>query len=117
MATPRFSRPFVAVTLLVCALLVTPHSLADSYARIVRLCDIDGTVEIDRNNGGNFEKALQNMPITKGVRLRTGSSGRAEVEFENGSVIRLVGDSTVEFNQLSLRTNGERLSEMRVADG
>jgi FecR protein len=118
MAIPRFTRSVVAAAaLFVCGLLVTPSSFADSYARIVRLSDIDGTVDIDRHNGNGFEKALQNMPITQGARLRTGSSGRTEVEFENGSVIRLVGDSSVEFDQLSLRTSGERLSEMRVADG
>src|SRR5512147_1159734 len=98
MAIPRFSRSLVAAMLFVCGLLITPYSFADSYARIVRLSDIDGAVDIDRNNGSGFEKALQNMPITQGVQLRTGPAGRAEIEFENGSVLRLVGDSKVEFN-------------------
>jgi hypothetical protein len=103
--------------LFVCGLLATPHSFADSYARIVRLSDIDGSVEIDRNTGSGFEKAIQNMPITQGVRLKTGSSGRAEIEFENGSVFRLASDSEVEFSQLALRSNGDRISEMRVNEG
>jgi hypothetical protein len=113
----RFPRSLVVAALVMFGILVTPHSFADSYTRIVRLSDIDGSVDIDRNNGGGFEKALQNMPITQGVRLRTGPAGRAEVEFENGSVMRLVGDSSVEFSELSLRSNGDRLSEMRVAGG
>jgi hypothetical protein len=98
-------------------LLITPSSFADSYARIVRLSDIDGTVDVDRNTGNGFERALPNMPITQGVRLKTGISGRAEVEFENGSTIRLAGDSSIDFTQLSLRSNGEYVNEIQVGDG
>ena len=110
----------MAKTVLLLALLsilLTPVSFADSYARIVRLSDVDGTVDIDRNTGQGFERALLNSPITQGVRLKTGISGHAEVEFENGSIIRLVGDSSVDFTQLSLRTNGEHVNEIQVGEG
>ncbi len=109
----------MAKTVLLLALLlcISPASFADSYARIVRLSDVDGTVDIDRNTGQGFERALLNSPITQGVRLKTGISGHAEVEFENGSIIRLVGDSSVDFTQLSLRTNGEHVNEIQVGDG
>jgi FecR protein len=117
MATQRFSLSTVAVALFVCALLAAPLSYADSYARIVRLSDIGGTVEIDRNTGSGFEKALLNMPVTQGVQLKTGPSARAEVEFENGSVLRLVNDTAVEFSKLSLGDKGDRLSEIHVNRG
>src|SRR3954470_14069847 len=117
MANKLLSRALIAGALLLCVLLITPQSFADSYARIVRLSDIDGNVEVDRATGQGFEKALLNMPITQGVRLKTGLSGRAEVEFENGSVIRLVGDTAVDFTQLSLRTNGDHLNEIQIENG
>ena len=117
MANKPLSRALMAGALLFCVLLITPQSFADSFARIVRLSDMEGSVDVDRGTGQGFEKALLNMPITQGVRLKTGLSGRAEVEFENGSVIRLVGDSGVSFTQLSLRTNGEHVNEIQVEDG
>jgi hypothetical protein len=117
MKNQRVSYALLAVALAISALLMTPVSYADSYARIVRLSDVDGDVQIDRNTGNGFEKAVPNMPITQGVRLQTGQDGRAEVEFENGSVIRFTGDSSAEFSQLSLRSNGDRANEVRVNDG
>ena len=117
MAKPRVLPALIAIAVVVCALLVTPASFADSYVRIVRLSDIDGSVQIDRNTGHGFEKAIQNMPITQGVRLKTDSDGKAEVEFENGSVVRIASGASVTFSQLSLQSDGKRLSEIRVTDG
>ena len=117
MTRTRFPHAPLAVAVFLGLLLLSTLSFADSYVRIVRLSDMSGDVEIDRNSGHGFEKALMNMPITQGVRLRTGNSGRAEVEFENGSVIRLVGNSTVGFTALSLRGEGQRLSEMQIGEG
>jgi hypothetical protein len=118
MATRRVLKALVLAGVSFCLLCIsTPASYADSYARIVRLSDIEGSVQIDRNTGQGFEKAIQNMPITQGVRLQTGMTGRAEVEFENGTSLRLAENSEVEFSQLSLRSEGQRVSEVRVNDG
>jgi len=111
MAHTRFLRIILGLVL------VSAFGFADSYVRIVRLSDLNGDVEIDRNSGHGFEKALMNMPITQGVRLQTGSNGRAEIEFENGSVIRLAGNCAVGFTALSLRGEGQRVSEMQVGEG
>ena len=51
-------------------------SFADSQARIVRLSQVDGDVQIDRNTGQGYEKAFINLPVTQGAKLRTGA-GRA----------------------------------------
>ena len=109
-----FGRKILPIAI-VTALLLTGMAFADSYARIVRLSDVDGTVQIDRNTGDGFEKAIQNMPVTQGVALRT-EDGRAEAEFENGSVIRLTPDSQVQFNTLSLR-DGKRITDVKIDRG
>ena len=114
MATRRVLFALLAACVL---LLVMPVSFADSHARIVRLSDIEGSVQIDRNTGQGFEKAIMNMPITHGVRLQTGDSGRAEVEFENGSALRLAENTSVEFSDLSLRSDGQRVTDVRLNDG
>lgn len=117
MAKARWSFALPIAALAIFALLTAQNLYADSNARIVRLSDVEGSVQIDRNTGHGFEKAIQNMPITQGVRLETGMTGRAEVEFENGSVLRLAGDSSVQFSNLTLRSNGDQVNEVRVNDG
>ena len=99
-----------------CLLIASQISFADSHVRIVRLSEIEGSVQIDRNTGQGFEKAIMNMPITEGMRIRT-NSGRAEVEFENGSVLRLADDSSVQFDKLTRGDDGQMINDVRVNDG
>ncbi|MGB8770839.1 MAG: DUF6600 domain-containing protein [Candidatus Korobacteraceae bacterium] len=91
-------------------------SFANSQVRIVRLSDVRGEVQIDRNTGQGFEPALLNLPVTEGVRLRTGS-GFAEVEFEDNSTLRLTPDTIVEFPRLQLRQSGAKASTVNVETG
>ena len=88
--------------------LFTVPSFADSQARIVRLGDVQGDVQIDRNTGQGFEKAFLNLPITQGVKLRVGKDSRAAVEFEDGSTLRLTPDTVIDFPQLSLHDSGTK---------
>jgi FecR protein len=90
--------------------------LAASQARIVRLSDIQGTVQIDRNTGQGFEKALLNLPITEGTTLRT-ASGLAEVEFEDDSSLRIIPSTTIAFPQLELLNSGATASTVNLREG
>ena len=92
-------------------------TFADSQIRMVRLSQVDGTVQIDRNSGNGFEKAIPNMPITQGVRLQTGSYGRAEVEMEDGTTIRLAPDTAMSFPELVLHDSGVRASTAQLTLG
>ena len=74
MSTRKMSAAF-AVAVLACWLAVP--SFADSQARIVRLSQVDGDVQIDRNTGQGYEKAFINLPITQGNKLRAGQQARA----------------------------------------
>jgi hypothetical protein len=104
-----------AVTFLACWLAVP--SFADSQARIVRLSQVDGDVQIDRNTGQGYEKAFVNLPITQGVKLRSGNQGRAEVEFEDGSTLRITPGTVVEFSELARRDSGARASGVNLQTG
>ena len=106
-----------SIQLVFAVLLLSSFAFADSQVRIVRLSSVDGDVQIDRNSGAGWEKAFLNLPITQGVKLQTGSEGRAEVEFEDGSVVRLAPKSLVEFTRLSLRDSGSRVSGVTVQSG
>ena len=92
-------------------------AMADSQARIVRLSDVQGIVQIDKNTGLGFENAFLNLPITQGTQLKTGDRGRAEIEFEDGSTLRLTPNSLVEFSTLGSSDAGKHLSVVNLTEG
>lgn len=116
MSTCKLGKILAILAALVSVLLVV-SAAAESKARIVRLSDVQGTVKIDRGAGQGFEKAFLNLPLVEGSRLKTGSDGRAEVEFEDGSALRLAQDSQVEFPRLALGENGEKLTSVKLISG
>ena len=91
-------------------------AFAESHVRIVRLSYIEGSVQIDRGTG-QYEAAIVNLPITEGAKLRTGDDGRAEVEFEDGSTLRLASNAVVAFPHLSLSDSGTKLSAVELNSG
>ena len=106
----------MVMTALACALFALPAA-ADSRARIVRLSDVQGRVQIDKNSGLGFENAFVNLPVAQGIQLRTGKNGRAEVEFEDGSTLRVTPNTTIEFSKLALNDAGKRLSVVDLVEG
>lgn len=92
----------------------TPQTL--SYARIVRLSYVEGDVQIVRTDKSNkWEPAAMNMPIEQGFAIGT-NEGRAEVEFEHGSMLWLAPNSVVQFTQLAL-SDGGRITRVSVSEG
>lgn len=104
-----------ALTALACSLVVP--SFADSQARIVRLSQVDGDVQIDRNAGQGYEKAFINLPVIQGSKLRAGQGARAEIEFEDGSTLRITPETEIEFPELALRDSGARASSVNLLEG
>ncbi len=101
---------------LICVLAATV-AMADSQARIVRLSDVQGAVEIDRNTGQGYEKAIVNMPLVEGMKLAAKADGRAEVEFEDGSTVRITPNTKIEFTALSLQDSGAKVSTVSLTQG
>jgi hypothetical protein len=88
----------------------------DSHVRIVRLSDVRGTVMMDRKTGQGMEATIQNMPIVEGVRVQT-TAGDAEVEFEDGSTLRITPNTLIEFPQLVRRESGKTASTVKLVQG
>ncbi len=88
----------------------------DSHVRIVRLSDVRGTVMMDRKTGQGMEGTIQNMPIVEGVRVQT-TAGDAEVEFEDGSTLRITPNTLIEFPQLVRRESGKTASTVKLIQG
>jgi hypothetical protein len=106
----------VLIGAVACALLAIP-AFADSQARIVRLSDVHGSVLIDKNTGAGFESAFLNLPITQGTQIKTGENGRAEIEFEDGSALRLAPNATVVFSTLAVNDAGKHTSSVTLGKG
>jgi hypothetical protein len=106
-----------ATSLLLTVPALTLPAFADSQARVVRLSEVQGDVQVDRNAGQGLEKAFLNLPITQGVKLQTGKNGRAEVEFEDGSTLRVTPETVITFPQLSLRDSGAKVSTVHLQEG
>lgn len=116
MSITRLAKVLATLAVLGAAFLVASAS-AESKARIVRLSEVQGTVQMDRTTGDGFDKAFINLPVVEGSRLKTGKDGRAEVEFEDGSALRLAPDSEVTFTRLALGDDGQRLSTVQLISG
>jgi len=112
----RFGIASSGIATLICLFFCFP-ALADSQARIVRLSDVQGSVQIDQATGQGYEKAFLNFPIRQAMKLKTESDSRAEVELEDGSVIHLTPNTVLEFTHLSLRDSGARVSTVDLQQG
>jgi hypothetical protein len=106
----------LATSATLAAFLVASAS-AESKVRIVRLSDVEGPVQIERAAGDGFGKAFINLPIIEGSTLKTGKDGRAEIEFEDGSALRLAPDSEVTFTHLALGDDGQKLDTVQLVSG
>jgi hypothetical protein len=87
----------------------------DSHARIVRLSYVEGEVRLD--NGHGYESATMNVPVTERNWLQTGSDGWAEVQFEDGSLIRLAPDTVIAFTELSRLSSGGTVTTIDLDQG
>jgi FecR protein len=116
MALNRVGKMFALWVVLAAALLSVSAS-AESKARIVRLSAVQGTVQIDRGTGDGFDRAFENLPVIEGVKVKTGKDGRTEVEFEDGSALRLAPGSEVNFTRLALGEDGQKLDTVQLVSG
>jgi len=107
--------------LVVAGLLVFPAVLAAgqglSHARVVRLSYVHGTVAIQRPGSTDWASAMANTPIQEGFSLSTSANSFAEVEFENGSTVRLGELSRIDFTQLALTSDGDKLNHLAFQEG
>ncbi len=84
--------------------------------RGVRLSDAEGGVQILQGTQLLTDQAPPNMTLYEGTRIITADDGRAEVEMDDGSMLRLTPDSSLSFNLL--REQGDQTeTEIEVNGG
>jgi ferric-dicitrate binding protein FerR (iron transport regulator) len=62
-------------------------------ARAVRLSFVDGQVKLAQGYQVLATQAVANTPLFEGMQLTTADNGKAEIQFEDGSVVRIAPDS------------------------
>ena len=100
----------------------TPAAAAQSEPQLVRVSYVQGDVRFNRGDGARpdlkkpWEQADMNLPIEKGFALATGADGRAEIEFESGSMIYLAENSVLLFKRMT-EANGAPTTEVELVSG
>src|SRR6266567_3464120 len=116
--------PFLLLVLLAALFLSVPSASADSsHARIIRLSVVTGDVRFAAKTQGDpltdsragWDAAQMNLPIRQGYVLAT-DNGRAEVEFENGTLAFLKENTVLEFYDLSLK-DGTLITRLVLRQG
>ncbi len=121
----RRSAGFLGLAALICAALLPVPSLwaedeadASQAARAVRLSSIDGQVHLYQGDQPLADQAVANTPLFEGARIETGNDGRAEIQFEDGSVARISPESSLTLAVLrGLGTGEDRDAEMVLNSG
>lgn len=103
--------------LLTLALAPVIYAQENNNVRAVRISHVEGTVQILDDNGVVFDQAHVNMPVTQEMHLKTGADGRAEVQFEDGSVARVTPNSAINFDQLQRTPDGNTVTQIQAAAG
>ncbi|HWX56176.1 MAG TPA: DUF6600 domain-containing protein [Verrucomicrobiae bacterium] len=106
-------RLFVALMFLLAMLASAAWS--QSSARIVRISDVEGQVDFD--NGHGYDDAMLNIPITEGNWIRTRGDGWVEVQFEDGSTLRLAPETEIVFSELKLAGDGGTITAVDLNQG
>ncbi len=78
---------------------------AASQRAAARLSYVDGHVRLSKANANGTmlpftDEAMVNTPLFEGTQLQTGDDGRTELQFDDGSIVRIAPDSTLTLSVL-----------------
>ena len=88
---------------------------AAQATRAARLSSVDGQVRLSQGSEVLADQALANTPLFEGTQVATSEDGKAEIQFEDGSVVRIAPNSTLTLTVL--RGQGESGNEEIVLEG
>ena len=95
-------KKILSVMLLLAALFLIPSYSHSSTLGTVRMSLIEGDVQVYTEDTSEWVAAAINMPLKEGDRIWVPGDGRAELQLNDGTSLRLSEDSSLEI----LRTEG-----------
>jgi len=81
---------------------------ASGNARAVRLSYLEGGVRVTQGDQVIADPAVINMPLFEGSEVATANDGRAEIQLEDGSVVRLSPNTTIDFTVMQMQGTAPR---------
>jgi hypothetical protein len=100
----------------------TAKAASHSEPQLVRVSFMQGDVRFNRGDAKKpnlkkpWEQADMNLPIMENYALATGDDGRAEIEFERGSMIYVAPNSVLLFEELT-SANGMPSTRLELVSG
>lgn len=89
----------------------------DAPARSARLSFLQGSVTVGHADNTGSDPAEINMPLAQGTSVVTGQDGQAEIEFEDGSLVRLTPNSSLQLTALAADANGNMQTALTLSYG
>ena len=84
--------------------------------RLARFSFVQGNVTWREGDGAAWSPASVNLPIRQGAQVWVADGGRAEVQFDDGSLLRLGNGAVVTLQTLYSDQNGE-FTELKLSEG
>jgi hypothetical protein len=72
----------------------------DITGRVARVTFVDGDVQVRRSGAQDWEKVVQNLPLVEGDEIATDPFGKAEVQFDTHTFLRIQERSVVRITTL-----------------
>jgi hypothetical protein len=88
-----------------------------AQTRYARLGELDGNVEVQIHPSEPWKPALRNAPLLESSSLRTGGASHAEVELDDGGVLRLAENSACELSDYRRLSTGQRITHIYLDRG
>src|SRR3954470_3283301 len=85
--------------------------------RYARLGEIAGSVETQLHPSEAWRPALRNTPLRESSWVRTGGAAHAEIELDEGSVLRLAENSVCELSDYTRLSTGQRITHISLDRG
>ena len=90
----------LATSVLFSILILQARAAENSQLHLLRVSLVDGDVTYQRSDVDRWVDLSVNTPLLEGDRIWSGRDGRVEVEFEDGSTVRLAENTAVELSRL-----------------
>ncbi len=94
-----------------------PVALLAAPVRVARVGEMEGQVEVQPHSFDTWQPAVRNLPLVERAWVRTAPGARVEIELDEGSAFRLVGDALCEFSDYTRLSTGQRVTLLSLDHG
>src|SRR5438270_12235235 len=94
-----------------------PVALLAAPVRVARLGELEGKVEVQLHAADPWRPAVRNLPLVESAWVRTPAGARVEIELDDGSALRLVGDALCELSDYKRLSTGQLITILSLDHG